>query len=305
MSLREMYLGQFEYTCSVWIRSPVPAASAVAVDPHPASGLRLDGEHPDLLTAAQHIADRIARRGQPVQQDGAWIVGVDEAGWASDQAGPHPALVVGRGDHDHRLFGQERGSGRGNFGADHAADAGGDGLLSHPPLHRQLARVIHVHLLGSEESAGGGRPVGRGSALRPVRCVHLEPGSVRVGEEDASGGRSLAVRHDAVVRELRAQRLQRRLDAPHLVDAGCLERKVVQAWCFRGEPTVALLPEGQPQRSARAEEGVPVLALAVDGQRFETQRVAVEGDGAVEVGDVDADVPGVSWGVVVPVMQSS
>lgn len=75
---------------------------------------------------------------------------------------------------------------------------------------------------------------------------------------------------DAVVRELGTQCLQRGLNRPHLIDTGRFERKMVQSGCFRGEPAIALLPQRQPEGPAGAEEGVPVLAVAVDGQRFET-----------------------------------
>ncbi|AMD55076.1 hypothetical protein ATO49_16345 [Mycolicibacterium fortuitum subsp. fortuitum DSM 46621 = ATCC 6841 = JCM 6387] len=138
----------------------------------------------------------------------------------------------------------------------------------------------------------GAAPVGAGAVCAPVGAYtsrRVPSGSVKKMPPEAVPSPWATT---PVVRELGAKGLQRGLDRAHLLDAGRLERKVVQARGFWGEPAITLLPEGQPQRPAGAEEGVAVLALAVDGKGFESQRIPVEGHRAVQIGDIDADVSG-------------
>ena len=100
------------------------------VDPHAAPGLRLHGDHADPVGfSGQHLVQGIAGDGQRI--DGDLLIGdVHETGRAGDQAGPYPAGVVGRGEHDHRLIGQEFGGGVRDLVADHPAQTCGDLALA-------------------------------------------------------------------------------------------------------------------------------------------------------------------------------
>ncbi|KIX70364.1 hypothetical protein SF23_19380 [Streptomyces sp. MBRL 10] len=66
---------------------------------------------------------------------------------------------------------------------------------------------------------------------------------------------------------------------------------MVQARHVRGVRAAGLLPEGEDELPVPAEEGVAASFLRAFAQHTEVERVAVEGERAVQVGDVQAHVP--------------
>src|ERR1044072_9340044 len=94
-----------------------------------------------------------------------------------------------------------------------------------------------------EEAAGRCALRGRGRGVGAAQRIDLQADAVRVGEEDTSGRRALAVRDDPVIGRLYAELPQGGLGATNRLDVGRLERQVVQAGPVGGERTAALLPQ--------------------------------------------------------------
>ena len=110
----------------------------------------------------------ITRDGQGVDHDGLVGVGVHETGGAGDQAGPYPARVVGRGEHDQWLLGQEGRRGGRNLRTDHQADANSDLRLAHAPLHFQFTGVVGSHGATQKNPQVGAAPLGAGALSAPL-----------------------------------------------------------------------------------------------------------------------------------------